>query len=744
VQAGDVQLGTIFSDTHRYEIPYFQRPYVWTAERNWAPLWEDIQKAADEVIREMDANDYPEEPSTYFLGAIVVKDTPRHPQRLSGSSLIDGQQRLTTLQVLLAAARAIAAETDARSAFGRFDRWLRNDPDSVHESFPDDRYKLQPLPQDREEYTWAVRGPGEELSLSRQDHALVQARVWFEKVIRDWAGSERPALLLDALHSALRERMVLVRITLEKSDNAQIIFEALNHRGVELSDADLVKNYLFRLVDENPHERSNAEQLLMRHWLPLDGPVWRREFVTGRIRRSRLDILVGYWLTVQKQDVVSVDNLFEEFKSWLQADGDLPASEVIQSIRRYADLYDDLLNKPRTAVTRRFIDHMTTTRTNTAWPLVLRLHTTGAPKEQIDIALVALDSFLMRRAICGLKTGDYNRFFTSLIKTINTSPPTEVGEAVETALLSHTAETRSWPSDDEFRSAVINASFYSLVKPRIRAFFTGVENHLRSDSLTDSASFISASDERLNIEHVLPQRWETHWPLAVDSPETRLHREHTLQTAGNLTLTNGKLNSKLQNGSWGSKAPALREKSTLLITTASILSPPAGADQRLSWGGAWGEEFISERSEYLANTAIATWPRPHRTVASVDEPSAIHEGQAEDEDDDEMERPASAGPQNIDTIFDLDGFTIDLDVLYRSMWDQSEIDEDGLRIFNGHRADVVSVKHLLADLFGVPVADGIHPVNDRIRTESRARLSALGWATKQAGHNAKYNLHRTL
>ena len=400
MQAGDVKLGSIFFDNHRYEIPMFQRPYVWGRERNWLPLWEDIAAAADSVVADMISGDWPDEPTTYFLGAIVVKATPNHPQRLGGSILVDGQQRLTTLQVMLAAARSVATELGAESAAGRFDEWIENSEKAVHEKWPNDRYKLWPLPQDRPLYLWAVRQPGDQTPCPDGAHRISEARLWFEEAIRDWATCDgNPSDRLDALHSALENRIALVRITLEKTDNAQVIFEALNHRGVELSQSDLVKNLLFRLV-EDQGQRHLAESLLVDDWLPLDGRRWRAETVTGRIKRSLLDQVVAYWLTVRRSEVVSVERLFDEFKAWL-LDGGFTAGEVIKEIRRYAELYEQLVADPPDEPTAALVDLVIATKTNTVWPLILGIYGDDRVSEgQRRKAAGALSSYLTRRMLC--------------------------------------------------------------------------------------------------------------------------------------------------------------------------------------------------------------------------------------------------------------------------------------------------------------------------------------------------------
>lgn len=636
MQAGDVKLGSIFFDNHRYEIPMFQRPYVWGAERNWAPLWDDISAAADSVVADMLSGEWPEEPPTYFLGAVVVKATPSHPQRLGGSILVDGQQRLTTLQIMLAAARAVATELGAESAAGRFEEWVENSERAVHERWPDDKFKLWPLPQDRPQYLWAVRAPDDEAACPDADHRLSEARIWFEEAIREWATRDGdPSDRLDALHSALETRIALVRITLEKTDNAQVIFEALNHRGVELSQSDLVKNLLFRLV-EDQGERHLAESLLVDHWLPLDGRGWRAETVSGRIKRSLLDQVVAYWLTVRRGEVVSVERLFDEFKVWL-LDGDLNAGKVIKEIRSYADLYDELVTEPPDEPTAALVDLVVATKTNTVWPLILGIcGDRRISTQQRQKAAQALYSYLTRRMLCGLTTKDYNRIFVTVLKVASKSADADglVGDAIEEELARLAGETRNWPDDGEFIAAIFGSNFYALNRSRQRVFFAGIENHLR-DNKAEAAGQIRARWEHLNIEHVLPQKWREHWPIANDDGEAAGKREQAINTVGNLTLTNGRLNSQMRNKAWPTKRSALQQKSTMLITTASILAAPPGVkdEAAASWANDWEEERIAKRSAYLTFLALQVWPRPD-IVATSDEEDGV-EDLDEIEDDDE-------------------------------------------------------------------------------------------------------------
>jgi uncharacterized protein with ParB-like and HNH nuclease domain len=136
VQAGEVKLGKVFANDHQNVIPLFQRPYVWNQEANWEPLWKDVQKATEDLEKEQESDEAAQVTPTYFLGAVVLQERRRPPKRLASSSIIDGQQRLTTLQVLLAAGRAVAVELGAENVAGRFTGLLENRAETIHEAAP--------------------------------------------------------------------------------------------------------------------------------------------------------------------------------------------------------------------------------------------------------------------------------------------------------------------------------------------------------------------------------------------------------------------------------------------------------------------------------------------------------------------------------------------------------------------------------------------------------------------------------
>ena len=612
MQAADIQLGKVLANNQVFVVPHFQRPYVWDQEDNWEPLWADVRAAAEGVENEQAPGSGTDEAQTYFLGAIVTQERRRVPPRLSSSNVIDGQQRLTTLQVLVAAARAAAASLGQEAIAGRFEEMLENSPKAVHEKFPEDRRKLVPLPQDREAFAWAVH-PGAATAPPVSDHQLVAARLWFERTITTWAsGSDDAGGRLDALQFALDERVQLVHIALDSRDDPQVIFEALNHRGVRLNAADLIKNLLFQTVErQGDHER--ADELLLRWWLPFDGTPWRDDVTSGRITRSRADVFIAHWLTLRSGAEVSVEHLFASFKKWLQSSG-RKAADVIIELRRYGDVYLGLLALPTSTATGRLVDSMRATSTNTPWPVLLFLHGTGEiPAAQQERAARALDSFMMRRAICGMTSKDYNNLMRSVLATAQVAPSAQVGEVVETKLAEEAAPSRLWPSDAQFRQGLLAAALYSrVIRGRLRALLVGLENHLTT-AKTEAVAARRAADGGLTVEHLLPQKWRTHWPLTEPGLDAEIARDDAVHRLGNLTLLTAKLNPSVSNKAWAYKRAEIQKHSLLRLTTSSVLTTPAAPDAGHSnddWAAAWDEMRIAIRGRWLAELAIGAWPRP--------------------------------------------------------------------------------------------------------------------------------------
>ena len=597
-------------------VPIFQRPYVWDEEENWTPLWHDIRKAAEAVERE-GAESPGDAPQEYFLGAFVTQHQNPVPRRIATSHVIDGQQRLTTFQVFLAAARRVAQELGSESTADRFGALVANrvSADSEH---PEDAFKVTPLRTDEPAFRWAMRASTAADSAPDSRHRLAKASVWFESTLKEWLReTDDMTERLDLLHFAVANRIKVVSVYLDGRDDPQVIFEALNHKGVRLDAADLVKNLLFQTMDQQGDYALQSE-LHEKHWKALDSDAWREEVTTGRIKRVRVDALLAYWLSAQRGEESSVEHLFEDFKRWLKLSG-ARAADVIRDIRRSADTMDRLQSLPLTAPVAQVIDRLEANRTTTPWPLLLYLYANEAiPDAEAQRAALALDSFLMRRAICRLETKDYNRLFASILATLKASDPSHAGRVLEGALAAQSAPTRLWPSDGEFMGALIGDLYNTLYRARLKSLLVGIENQLLSVK-TEPDIPRSAKLTTLNIEHVLPQGWEKYWPLPESATDEDVAgRWAHVHCLGNLTLTTRNLNSSLSNNPWEKKRHSLQTHSLVRLTTASILTSPTWVTNHSQdeWTSVWDETRIDLRTMWLIKHAVDAWPRP----AALDEP----------------------------------------------------------------------------------------------------------------------------
>lgn len=611
MRAGDELLGTVFNKDHRYVVPIFQRPYVWDEDENWIPLWEDIRKAAESAEHET-ADDLDEEGLEYFLGALVTQYRSPVPRRTPASLVIDGQQRLTTFQVFLAAARRVAVEFGATRAADNLGALVRNrvSGDSEH---PQDKYKVAPLAFDARAFQWAVRDPHDVSAPPAPGHKIVRASIWFESAVSDWVKeSPSPPDRLDLLHFAIENRIKVVSIFLDPRDDPQVIFEALNHRGVRLDAADLVKNLLFQMLDRQG-DRHLERELLDVHWSILDSGHWRDEVTTGRIKRVRVDTLLAYWLSAQRGEESSVEHLFEDVKRWMRS-SQARAADVIRDIRVYADTMDRLQSLPMTSPVAQVLDRLEATNTTTPWPLILFLHATAeVPERQSEIGTLAIDSFIMRRAICRMATKDYNRLFGTLLGEIKSGEPVHAGDLLAAALAAQTADSRLWPDDATFAAGLMNPNLYNdVVRARLRTLLVGLENHLLTSKAEPTVPHRAVA-KTFTIEHVMPVKWETNWPLPWNATDEEVAlRQRNVHRLGNLTLATKSLNSTLSNAAWSTKRHTLQTHSLARLTTGSILTFPEGTDgfTQDEWVAAWDEKRIRLREAALVRAALRAWPRP--------------------------------------------------------------------------------------------------------------------------------------
>jgi hypothetical protein len=639
MKSDDLPLFDLFQRQRRYVVPLFQRPYVWEQEEQWTPLWQDIMGRAEAVLDRDVSGSRSDRIGNHFLGAVVLNQIRVFGRQVDTVQVIDGQQRLTTLQLMIAAFRDLIATTDEDRLCDDLQRLTEND--GVRES-EQERFKVWPTNADRRDFETSMSaGSVEELleryPLQRRKYArkpdprprLVEAYLFFSQSVREFcfvpvdappahegeAESPRVEFSVDrahALYAALRRHIQLVVIALEEDDDPQVIFETLNARGVSLLPSDPIKNFVFLRATQ---QGKNADDLYASLWSEYDERpaeaaagddkrFWKQMERQGRIRRPRLDLFIHHYVQYQSSQDFGIGRLYNAFRSWWEGTDSRDVADELRELRWHSDVFARLFVPEGDSRIDVFATRLKALDTNTVYPVLLMLLVGGrdriAPGD-LDGIITDLESYLVRRMICDLGTKNYNRFFISLLQRLR-GTESITRSLVQSFLLAPEGPAGEWPDDKKFRRAWIEKPVYETMKAaRCSMVLSAIDQTLRS-----SKQEAITIDGPLTVEHVLPQGWEPPaWPEPPES-ETRSESDETaierrgrlLHSLGNLTLLTQALNSSVSNGPYDEKRPEIASQSALRLNTYF--------QEALTWD----EAVIQSRGRILFDHAKSIWPYP--------------------------------------------------------------------------------------------------------------------------------------
>lgn len=632
-----VTVSQIFAGKRRYCVPIYQRHYVWSEQGQWANLWDDLRTKAEASLAGRPSR------HPHYMGAIVLESRGVTSAReVPILDVIDGQQRLTTLQILLIAMRDVARARKMETMARVIERSILNEhPEDMKD--PDTEiYKLWPTYHDRETFLMILNAgsreavrlkflryfPRAQSRLSkmgkRAQPRLLQAYIFFYDRMAEYltaiddetVASAEEERRLDILLTTLLQSFRVVEIQLEKDDDAQVIFETLNDRGTPLQASDLIRNYIFlRAAREKPV----AEKLYEQHWKPFEEPFWSADETRGRLTRKRLEFFLLQYLAARTGREVSLIRLFAEYKDFVEDDsGPQSVQDEIADILSFAPSYRTLIEAegdgPLATVARR----LRPWDISTAYPPILALAVSDLEDAEKEEAFNDILSYIVRRAVCNLTTKNYNYIFLGLTRKLK-EDGTSAG-TVRNYLLSQQGASGAWPADVEFRHAWLEGPVYKYIQPtaRLRAILEELEAALRT-AKTDPVPLQAA----LAIEHLLPQSWSSNWPLGDGTKPTSIEvwnatlqgvaaeaaggllgeiarRNRLLHTIGNLTLHTQPLGSSMGNGTFVEKQAALREHGLFQLTKGFTASSVVK----------WDEESIRDRGLNLFDLARQIWRRP--------------------------------------------------------------------------------------------------------------------------------------
>lgn len=599
----------LFDGKKRYLIPLYQRQYAWRIEPQLQMLWEDIERAVGRLATDRASL------TPHFMGAIVVTQIKTFGKQVQAFEVIDGQQRLTTFQLLLSALRDVAAANGSKYS-DELQKYLLND--GVMENPEAERFKLWPSLTDRRGFVGTIDPktdldaitpkPVDEDGFVRR---AVAAHAYFKAQIE--AHIEHEGTFdehrLERVFEAMKEGLAIVSIELEGGDDPQTIFETLNSRGVELTPGDLMRNFIFQRAKGLGQSEGSlvVDTLYEKHWLPLDRAFWSQIDSRGRQSRQRLDWMLTDHLSMHIGDLVSVETLFERYRRWIL--NSTPFSSVVselEAITATALVEKRLFEQVRGDPLGDFGRFANAFDVSTAMPLVVYLAISAESTGELSRGLAVVESYILRRDICGLTTKNYNRFFIGIIDRLRAAEGNRV-DALIAYLSTRQSETDRWPDDEELQLSWLGRDQYKGPRqPRLRYLFEGIEQAKRS-ALSEDIDIKSA----LTVEHIMPQSWHTTWKIpGLDDLDEfdpkriarQMEREGAINKLGNLTLLTGSLNSSVSNGPYSVKMPAVRSHSSLAL------------NRELNGYDEWNEERIAERGTALFKTALEVWQAPDRQV----------------------------------------------------------------------------------------------------------------------------------
>jgi hypothetical protein len=617
----------LFERDVRYIVPLYQRPYVWDEDHQWAPLWDDITA----LLQHQEGGDLSGLWS-HFLGAIVVEQDKTVPGQIPRFTVIDGQQRLTTLQLLVAAAAKAVAGAGAENDAALLRELTVNNPRRASGT---EQLKVWPTNANRAAFTAVMSADGSPPGhVNAPGNRIDEAFAYFTERITEYvtgsgedetepsggittgsdsqlatspvADNAQPspdlavAARVERLRITLCDLLKVVSITLEADDNAQVIFETLNARGTPLLALDLVKNAAFH---QAARQGRDTDTLYEQVWRPqLDDGYWRQERRQGRLNRPIAELFLMHWLTMTLERLIPATELFATFRQSVLAP-DTDAEALICELCADAKVMRSFdTPAPRTPEAE-FFARLSALDAGTVLPIVLLFfRSPEVTEEQRRRGLRILESWLTRRALMRLTAKNYNRLAPRLIARMKADIE-HADDALLQALSGAEGEISRWPGDAEFTEFLRTREVYGTVsQPRLVMALAAAEASLYTNK-TD----VPVLADSLSLEHLIPQEWETYWPL-TDTDGTALEGEALEQASaerwarlnrlGNLTIVTQPLNAAMSHSPWEKKRAALNRHSKLLLNA------------ELAERDTWDEQAIDERGRWLAQRLAIIWPGP--------------------------------------------------------------------------------------------------------------------------------------
>lgn len=539
-------------------IPIYQRLYSWEKEQ-CKQLWDDIIKIGGND--KMDG---------HFIGSILyVLDGITYSD--NALLIIDGQQRLTTITLLLTALRDhLNDENDEDEFLKKFSCQNIQDHYLINSDKDGDK-KFRLILSDSDKDTLLSLIDKDERKPSEPSSKIVENFKLFEEWISEWISKNTNKL--ETIFKGL-EKLMIVEIALEKGkDDPQLIFESMNSKGMELTQTDLIRNYI---VMETEIEKQEG----------FYNKYWRAMEENFKQNKKWFDRFVRHYFTIKTGEIPNVNKVYVALKDYRQKEG-IGIEDLLKDLQKYCRYFCRIVfKKEADKDLNKALGFLVDLEMDVVYPLLLELYSDysdGVLSKDDFIPIIALiESYICRRAVCGLGTNSLNKVFPSFARHIQKD---EYFESLKAHFGSLTEKQR-FPNNDEFKDCFITIDFYKFQKKEY--FFERLENFDTKEPVNTKG---------LTVEHIMPQKLTEEWERDLGENFQAIHDKY-LHTIGNLTWTG-------YNPEYGNKS--FQEKRDM---EKGFKDSPLRLNQGLRDLKSFGEEEIKKRANDLADLALKIWTYP--------------------------------------------------------------------------------------------------------------------------------------
>lgn len=554
-----------------FVIPVYQRNYDWKRE-HCQQLFNDILGIINSTQK------------TYFIGSIVsIHNDDANDWELV---IIDGQQRITTLSLMLLAIHNLIESGAIKSVNPTLKEQIKDNYLVNKYSEEEKRIRLKPIKDDNQAFLKLFEG--------RPEYFITTSNITlnYHYFIDRVKGLEECGVTVDQFYDAIK-KLVIVDIKLKRGeDNPQLIFESLNSTGKQLEEADLVRNFI--LMDKPPRTQ---ERFYERFWHPIE-----------KNTHYRVGDFIRDYLTYSRGKTPRKDKVYVEFKSYVQEKCGTDEEKLegfLSDLLKFSQFYNYFLSfSTKDSSVNEALKRIDRLQVTVAYPYLLDAFNAWSENlidaRGMEDILKTIEAFVFRRLICNAPTNALNKIFATLGRNIRKAKDYQEQylEIFKYLIAAGTSSNR-FPSDEEFKSELAKRDVYSLKAKNKIHLFERLENHENREKV-DVEGLFEAEKEGLMYEHVMPQTLSSIWKKDLGEHFSQIHEQY-LHTLGNATLT--AYNSKMSNKPFIEKVnmeKGFRESRLWLNQSIAKLDK-------------WGETEIKDRADMLANRALLVWHFPQTT-----------------------------------------------------------------------------------------------------------------------------------